>query len=608
MPEHTNVSNPFLLSDPPQGGRRQKIRELLLQACERALGLRRCQELYGQIDSGCDIAEFTGQALARTGAGYRVGPERLERIPRSGPCILIANHPYGGLEGLMLMNMVSAIRSDFVVMGNFLLGRIPQLRRNLLEVDPFGGENAGRKNIAPLRRALKCLAEGQLLILFPAGEVSAWQPDRKQICDPQWSTTLARLVRMSKAPVLPVYFPGSNGPLFQLAGLLHARLRTLLLPMMLLRQKGKIIEPKIGNPIPAKKLSGFFSDQQLTDYLRVRTYALKDCRGRAADNMIEKTAKPQAEIVPAISITRLEEELTGLPETQKLLDSGDFSVYYAAAQQIPQLLNEIGRLRETTFRRVGEGTGQAIDLDRFDEDYLHLFIWNREQRELVGAYRIGQVDRILRNKGAAGLYTATLFQFKPQLLERLEHALELGRSFVRYEYQRSYAPLLLLWKGIGHYLVRHPQYRYLFGPVSISSDYSERSRQLITSALTRHYQIQELSSLVSSRMPVGIRRMKISGIDPAQSDPLLQDIENISALVADFENDGKGVPVLLRHYLSLGGKLLAFNLDPDFSDVIDGLLLVDLLEADARQLQRYMERDGYRAYLHFQKEGTRDCA
>ena len=168
--------------------------------------------------------------------------------------------------------------------------------------------------------------------------------------------------------------------------------------------------------------------------------------------------------------------------------------------------------------------------------------------------------------------------------------------------------MLLLWKGIGHYLVRHPQYRYLFGPVSISSDYSERSRQLITSALTRHYQIQELSSLVSSRMPVGIRRMKISGIDPAQSDPLLQDIENISALVADFENDGKGVPVLLRHYLSLGGKLLAFNLDPDFSDVIDGLLLVDLLEADARQLQRYMERDGYRAYLHFQKEGTRDCA
>jgi putative hemolysin len=260
-------------------------------------------------------------------------------------------------------------------------------------------------------------------------------------------------------------------------------------------------------------------------------------------------------------------------------------------------LHEIGRLREVTFRAVGEGTGRATDLDRFDDTYTHLCLWDNKQHCVVGAYRIGQVDHILAQQGANGLYTSTLFDFHPQLLDRLNSSLELGRSFIRPEYQRSYAPLLLLWKGIGHYLVANPHYRYLFGPVSISSDYTANSRQLMVGSLTRYFMVKELSGLVSPRQPVAVMPLKIEGIPARKSDPLLCDMEEISALVADLESDNRGIPVLLRHYLSLGGKLLAFNLDPDFGNVIDGLLLVDLQHTDQKQLQRYLGRDGCQAYL-----------
>ena len=606
MAEQAELTAPFLITGRGPGGGPSKIRSFLIKQGERIFGLRRCQALYSEIDNDCGVQEFSRQALEKIGVGIRCEQENIHRIPRTGPCLLIANHPHGGIDGLALILLVSQIRTDFKIMGNFLLGRIPQLRNNLILVDPFGGDAAARKNIAPLRQALECLRQGQLLILFPAGEVSSWRRDLGEVSDPVWSPTLARLARMSKAPVVPVFLPGGNGPLFQLAGLVHSALRTVLLPMMLLRQRGRIIEPVVGHPISAKKLTDLNDDRQLTDYLRLRTYALKNS-GR--NNPQHREMKEQQDrIVAGVPAQTLEKEIAALPEEHKLLESGDFEVFYAASTQVPGLLMEIGRLREITFREVGEGTGKTIDLDRFDCHYLHMFIWNRQQRELVGAYRLGQVDKILRDSGPGGLYTTTLFRFRPELLSRLKNSLELGRSFIRSEYQRSYAPLLLLWKGIGHYLAAHPHYRYLFGPVSISNEYSLNSRQLMTSALAHHYHLRELSRLVSARVPVGIRKLKISGIAALQSDPLLQDIDNISALVADFEPDGKGMPVLLRHYLSLGGKLLAFNLDPDFSDVIDGLLLVDLLASDTKQLQRYMGKDGYAEYLRYQQGRLESCA
>ena len=579
----------------------------LLIGAEHLLGLHRCQKLYEKI-TDCATEDFAAQALQQLDVTYRLNNHDQLRIPSSGSCILIANHPYGGIEGLAIIDLLRKIRPDFKIMANFMLERIPQLQPWLISVDPFGKETAAGRNLAPLRQSLNWLRQGGLLVIFPAGEVSSRQSPSQEITDPPWSSTLPRLASMSKAPVLPVFFSGENGRIFQWAGQIHSRLRTILLPRMLLNKRGKVLNIKVGKLLSRKKIAEFNCDQSLADYLRLRTYALGLGCHRDQKPQTNTSTKCRVKLIEALDINLMQEEIDALPNGQKLLSSGEFDVLVVTADQGPTLLREIGRLRELTFRQAGEGTGQSVDLDRFDDHYSHLLLWNRDKQELVGSYRIGQIDQLLDKNGADGLYTSTLFDFKPQLLEKLQNALELGRSFVRPEYQRSYAPLLLLWKGIGHYLVANPQYRYLIGPVSISSDYSANSRQLMTNTLSRYYLINELANLVSPRLPVPLKPLKICGISAQQSAPLLRDMDDVSTLVADIEDDSKGIPVLLRHYLNMGGKLLAFNLDPAFNDVIDGLLLVDLLQTDRKQLQRYMGREGYQSYSFAQQQTTANCA
>jgi putative hemolysin len=255
-------------------------------------------------------------------------------------------------------------------------------------------------------------------------------------------------------------------------------------------------------------------------------------------------------------------------------------------------------LREATFRQVGEGTRKPIDLDRFDDYYWHLFVWNREAGQVAGAYRLGPSDEILARFGPKGFYTSQLFQWKRSFLDRIIPALELGRSFVRPEYQKTYAPLLLLWKGIGQYLLRTPQYKLLFGPVSISNGYTTASRQLMVKFLSAYRQSPELTPLVRARNPF---RQRASQPSAKLADELIGatvwGIEELSALIADVETDRKGVPVLLKQYLKLGGELVAFNIDRRFSDALDGLIVVDLRKTDARVLERYMGKAGAAQFL-----------
>lgn len=605
MPSSQFCPLPFSLMQCHADTLSRRLRHLGCHAIETLLGLTACNRLYRQVEHNGAMADFVRRALEVLDIDYSVAGNVAGCIPASGPCVVIANHPYGGVEGLILFDLVSRIRTDFKVMGNHLLARLPALRSHLISVDPFGGDSSARTNIAPLRQALKSLEQGELLIIFPAGEVSYHQSKESGVVDPQWNDAAARIIRRTNVPVVPIFFSGHNGPLFQMAGKIHPRLRTALLPRMLLSQRRRCKEVMIGQVITSRCYSDFRTDRELSDYLRLRTYAL-GVRNRSASTRDTQTV-PLSPLLSPISKELLGQDMRQLPARQILVENEEFCVCVADAAQIPWLLNEIGRLRELTFREVGEGTGKSCDLDSFDERYSHLFLWHKEQQEVVGAYRIGHIDRILSAVGNKGLYTNNLFAMKPVLLKELHAGLELGRSFVRPEYQRSFAPLLLLWKGIGHYLVRHPQYRYLLGPVSISREYSLPSRQLMTSVLSTHYRIKDLATMVTPRTPVLFNARQLAGLDLQQQE-LLKDIDNLSVLVSDMEADGKGIPVLLRHYLNLGGQILAFNRDPDFSDVIDGLLLVDLLKTDKKQLQRYMGKEGYASYLACHREAMRDCA
>jgi putative hemolysin len=308
-------------------------------------------------------------------------------------------------------------------------------------------------------------------------------------------------------------------------------------------------------------------------------------------------------VAPAQDAGALQREIGALPPDRVLAQSGHFSVRLAAADEIPRVLLEIGRLREVTFRAASEGTGRPRDLDRFDAHYQHLFIWNETAAEIVGAYRLGPTDTIIARHGRRGLYTSTLFHSRREFFETLGPAVELGRSFVRLEYQRSFSALLLLWKGIGGFIARNPRYRMLFGPVSISRDYSDLSRRLIATTLLRHSQAKDLAVMVRPRMPVALQPVRIPGCELSAAEIHPADFKEACELVADIELDRKDVPVLLRQYLNLGGQLLAFSIDRSFGRVMDGLIVVDLLGADRRTLQRYMGPEGLRALETYHGRG-----
>ena len=311
-----------------------------------------------------------------------------------------------------------------------------------------------------------------------------------------------------------------------------------------------------------------------------------------------RAARP---LVDAVPVEQLEEELDGLPGDRVLVDVPEEQVWVARAAEVPHILREIGRLREYTFRAVGEGTGREIDLDRFDEDYEHLFLWHKPTREIVGAYRLGRTDELLARKGLDGIYTATLFHYRRKLFESMGPTLEMGRSFIRPEHQKSYTPLMLLWRGIGRYVVRYPRYATLFGPVSISSEYTTVSQRMMVAFLKHNRFAHEWSRWVRPRRP--FRQLPTRKPRPSLAN--LRTLEDVSAFIADIETDHKGVPVLLKQYLKLGGRLLGFNVDPDFSNVLDILIMVDLLRTDTRILGKYMGREGLATFLahHRGREG-----
>jgi len=581
----------------PHGGLFQRLYAKSVPSLERMLGLDKINAVYSY---GCDqtsAQDFIGKCLEYLRISCCVSDEDLSRIPKSGPVVVVANHPFGAIDGLLLSLVLGRVRSDFKFMANYLLQRIPHLRELFIFVDPFGGDGSKAQNLKPMRDCLRWLGQGAMLAAFPAGEVAHRTWKDRHVTDPPWNPTIAKIIRRTGAAVLPVYFDGHNGKLFQLMGLLHPRLRTAMLPRAVFEKQGQEVEMRIGNVLSAKKLAEIPTDAALLDYLRRRTFLLQHRPAASATKRLGNgkvvPARQEAIVAPEHPAA-MAGELIALPAENLLVEHDHFAVYHARAKQIPHVMHELGRLREISFRATGEGTGRSSDLDHFDDHYVHLFIWNRDAQEIVGAYRLGATDEILTRKGKAGLYSSTLFDYKQELLLKLGPALEMGRSFVRQEYQRSFSPLLMLWNGIGRYVVKNPRYRMLFGPVSISNDYQSVSRQLMVQFLREHHLLGSLAGLVRPRHP--FPEQPVSGWDAASVHSMAQS-DDLSELVAELEPDQKGIPILLKQYLKLGAKLLAFNLDPDFSDVVDGLIVVDLARAERRLMEKYMGKEGFASFL-----------
>ncbi len=578
-----------------------RLRTPVAYLADRILGFHALTQRYRGVPPARDARHFVALALEELKVTTIVSADERMRIPAQGPCVVVANHPHGGIDGLIVMDLLLRMRHDVRVMANYFLGMFAELRPLFLPVDPFGGARARRTNITASRAARNWLDNAGILVLFPSGEVSNLDLLARRIVDPPWDPGVARLAAAAGAPVVPLHIGGRNSIRFQLSGLLHPAFRTALLLREMLSKKQRDVVVRVGEPVPRDILDELGDYRRQVNYLRTKTYLLgaRSNARMALTRAGRKTASTEDVIAP-IPATAMAAEIAALPPAQCLVDSGDFRVFYAAADDIPHTLQEIGRLRELSFREVGEGTGKGLDLDLYDAYYLHLFVWNVRERAIVGGYRLGRADAIIKRYGMRGLYVHSLFKLSAELRADLDQSIEVGRSFVRAEYQRSYSALMLLWKGISTYVVRNPRYRILFGPVSISNDYHPLSQKIIVHYLRGHTYETRRASLVKARRPFSSRDPVVDKIIDLDG----VDLRITADLLNVIESDDRGVPVLLRQYLKLGGRILGFNIDTHFANSIDCLLWVDLLRTDPNLLAKYMGKAEIAAFHRHHGSGT----
>lgn len=526
--------------------------------------------------------------LSALGVRYVTPPGEWERIPDRGPLVVVANHPTGLLDGVIAAALCLRRRADVRILVNHLLPCHSAVDPFLIRVDPYARRGSVERNRIALRQAVDWLRCGGALIVFPAGDVSHIDWKRLATEDPDWNPSVARLIRAGQAATVPLRIRASNSPIFHLLGIVHPRLKTIRLPFEALNKRGSRVMVRVGMPVPFRRLADL-DDHDMIRHLQARNNLLG--QGPASVPAVETPVRGAAVIIPRPAL--MERAL----RAGCLAESAEWAVTLFRSADDPELMYEIGRVRELTFRAAGEGTGSEVDIDNFDLHYDQLVLWNLRDGAVAGGYRIAATESILPLFGVRGLYTSTLFRISPQFFRTLGPAAELGRSFVCPQYQRQYMALLILWQAIGAWVVRHPECRYLFGPVSISAAYASASRLLLSTALLETAGDAELSQWVRPRRP--FRSFQQQAIRREGRRLKLADPEQISELVASLEPDSKGMPVLLRQYLRLGGRLLAFHLDRNFANTLDGLIVVDLLRTDRKLLERYLTVEGARAFLDF---------
>lgn len=557
----------------------------------KILKLDDINEVYEKLCAHRGV-EFIDKLFEEINVHFDYYEEELSRFPKQGPFITVSNHPLGGVDGVLLIKLVSLVRPDFKIIANFLLKKIEPISDFIMPVNPFDSEIVHKSSIPGIKDAILHLKNGHPLGMFPAGEVSTYHFDEGKILDKEWEEGAIKLIKKIKVPVVPVYFKARNSFWFYLLSSIHPRLRTAKLPSEIFTQKNKPILVRIGKPIMPAEIDEYPDVESLGNFLRTRTYMLastlppkKSVIKLPGKSLSRKDVKP---IVSPAPITNVQEEINLLNARQKkLTETKNYEVYEFSGDECPYLLHEIGRLRELTFREVGEGSNAEIDLDEFDQYYTHLILWDSEAKKLVGAYRLGIGRNIFPKYGLKGFYVPTLFKIEKEAEHLFSEGIEMGRAFVIKEYQVKPLPLFLLWKGIVHVILRNPGHRYLTGCVSISNSYSKFSKTLMIEFIKLNYLDRKLAKFIKPRKAYKVK------IDERDKDFVLSkakdDLNKLDKFIEDLEPGNTRVPVLLKKYIKQNAKVVAFNVDPKFNNALDGFMFIDIKDLPSQTIQPVLE-------------------
>ncbi len=537
--------------------------------------------------------QFLDYLPADLGADYEIHEDDLKRIPIKGAFITVSNHPLGGLDGILLMKILTDIRPEYKVLANFLLYKIENLQPFLLAVNPFDNLKDKKSSIEGIKKALLEIKKENPIGIFPAGEVSMFDTKERKVKDRKWQEAAIRLIKKANVPVIPIYFHAYNSKAFYTLSNWSDHLRTALLPRELARKNKGKVKIRIGKPISAKEIQSFEDIPSLSDFLRKKTYMLanifnEEKKSANKNQPLKDSCKGVKKIISPVSEKLLIDEIKKLHKTDALLFEGtSYDAYFAPSNQITNILTEIGRLREHTFRDAGEGTNQEIDLDQYDQYYHHLFLWNRKDKKIVGAYRMGLGKEIYEKYDMDGFYTSELFGFDEDVHFLFPRTIEMGRAFVTKEYQQRPMPLFLLWRGIVHVTLKYPEYRFLMGGVSISNQFSDFSKSVMIEFMRSHYYDASIAQYIH---PKNEYKVKLKEEDKNFIfDTTEADLNKFDKLIDEIEPGDLRFPVLLKKYIKQNARIISFNVDPKFNDAIDGLMYIRIAEIPESTVKPIME-------------------
>ena len=555
----------------------------------RILRISAVNKIYDNNKNKSDL-DFLNGILDDCKVKFEIPEEDLKRIPEEGPFITISNHPLGGIDGVLLLKLLIEKRADYKIVANFLLQRVAPLKPYLMPVNPFETRKEAKSSIAGLKSALLHLREGNPLGIFPAGEVSTHK-DGKLNVDKPWEEGAIKLIKKANVPVIPIYFHAKNSRLFYFLSKFSDTLRTAKLPSEVIQQRGRVIKVRIGKPISVKDQDTFKALPDFYKFIRRKTYMLAnpfEKSNRLISPPKIKIKKVAKKILPQRSLGLFRAEVDALRETNsRLLQSKNYEVFFASAKDIPNIIHEIGRLREITFRAIGEGTNKETDLDKFDNYYHHLLLWDAVAEKLVGAYRMGLGKEIYKKHGIKGFYVQSLFRIEPELHQMMDNTIEMGRAFIIDEYQQKPMPLFLLWKGIVHITLRYPQYKYLMGGVSISNQFSDFSKSLMIEFMKSHYYDPYIAQYIRPKKEYKVKLK--DGDKDFVFDASKADMQKFDKIIDEIEPGILRIPVLIKKYVKQNARLVAFNVDPKFNNAIDGLMYIKVADIPESTVKPVME-------------------
>ncbi len=538
-----------------------------------------------------DAISFIDAILEHYEIKFEIPEEDIKRLPKEGAFITISNHPLGGVDGILLLKLLLQHRSDFKIIANFLLHRVEPLAPYILPVNPFETRKDAKSSIAGFKSALQHIKGGHPLGIFPAGEVSTYK-DGRLIVDRPWEEAALKLIRKAEVPVVPIYFHARNSQLFYRLSRINDIFRTAKLPSELTTQRNRAIKVRIGQPISVAVQKEQENLEEFTDLLRRKTYILANAyeKERLIDQIPGslKIPKPPRKIASAVRTEVIQGEIEKLREKDcRLLQSKNYEVFLAQKKDMPFILNEIGRQREMTFRAIGEGTNKSIDLDRFDDYYHHLFLWDDDDKCIVGAYRMGLGSHIFPEHGIDGFYLQDLFGFEPELYTMMSQSIEMGRAYIVKEYQQKPMPLFLLWKGIVHTTLRYPEHKYLIGGVSISNQFSNFSKSLMIEFMKSNYWDPYVAQYIHPKKEF---KVKLKDADKEFIfDETEADLNKFDRLIEEVEPGSLRLPVLIKKYIKQNAKVVAFNVDPLFNNAVDGLMYIRIADLPESTVKPVME-------------------